>query len=278
MSEVFVDAVRYQVQKTVNGGMGQVWLLTRCDAQDEPVYPLRLAVKTFSSEVEPAGVLNELDHWISLKHDHILPLLRVGRLNFQTAALMPWRIGSLGDLLGRHGTMSVAVTTQVILQVLAAIEYAADRHSLAHLDIKPANVLVRSMEPLHVEVADWGISRIASSNETAWFMPGASRKLTEFGAGTLPYMAPERLTKAWSLAPTADIYSVGMLTLEMLTGGLPFTTEDQLVEDILLGRYFERAKNMLEGFPRKLAMFCEACLNPNPKRRPQTVGRAAAVL
>lgn len=268
--DVFVDSIRYHVNRSIKGGMGKVWLVSRADAEDDEIYQPTLAVKTFDEIKSDINVENELNNWIALEHPNVLNLLKIGRLNFQTAALMPQRNESLNDYLIRAEMLDIDVTRKILAQTVSALEYAYDIHKLTHLDIKPQNVLIRSYDPVCVEVSDWGISRPATVKQYGWFGVNSSKSTTKFGVGTLPFMAPERFSGKWIINHKVDIYSVGMMAVQLLTGQLPFESTDSIANDIITGNFLFNIRGLLQNYPKPIELLCMACVDPNPRNRPRT--------
>lgn len=121
-----------------------------------------------------------------------------------------------------------------------------------HLDLKPSNVLVESSPALRIRIADWGISRLAAENRRVRWLKDASTptetydQKTAYAVGTPLFMAPERFSGNWALSPTADIYSLGMMAVQVSTGSLPFHFgKVDPVEEIATGSYFENARQLL---------------------------------
>ena len=208
--------------------MGRVWLLVQEPAEHgDPIYRHSVAVKTFDFVSDQQSIERELNAWISLQHRFVLPLLKIGRLNYQLAAIMPQLPGSLDDLVEHGRVFSEQETSLIIFEAAAALDYAWKSAGLLHLDIKPSNVLVADSDVLDIRISDWGISRLAGAIET--YTPhipqrpnNTSAKLTAYSAGTPLFMSPERFSGSWQLSPDVDISSLGLTALLLNTGVLPF--------------------------------------------------------
>jgi serine/threonine protein kinase len=131
-----------------------------------------------------------------------------------------------------------------------------------------------------VVISDWGISRIASQQRQhsdwlrapiAWLKRQITEK-TQFGLGTLPYMAPERFSGSWRIGPAADVFSLGIIGIQSLTGQLPTVhpSGDRLrhINLITSGRYVDRAKTLMATRGGRLASLTLKMIDPNPDRRP----------
>lgn len=262
-ARVQLDSYFYNVIGDRRGGFGRVWFLERPDgAEAGTIYGRHRAVKTFEGQ-DQATVVNELSNWILLHHPAILPLIKISRLNFRIAALMEMRNGTLQDILEK-GALTWSQTQIVLIQVCEALRYAHERHELAHLDIKPSNILINKF-PNQVQVSDWGISRLMHKG-----------KIGGPDAGTLRYIAPERLQGKSTSGVAADIFAIGMIAIYSICGMLPYLylnkTEaeaywQQTSAQLMSGAYFKHAQRILEPFPRSIKNIALASIQPNPSRR-----------
>jgi serine/threonine protein kinase len=143
--QVYLDDKTYNVVDVKRGGMGRVWLLENAfDEAYDPIHKSRIAVKTFDFTPQHYAIEQELNSWVTLDHKNILALLRIGRLNYRLAAIMPWLQGTLEDELASKIAYSEEIVINIALQIVEALNYAFERYHLVHLDLKPANVLIRS--------------------------------------------------------------------------------------------------------------------------------------
>jgi serine/threonine protein kinase len=141
-----------------------------------------------------------------------------------------------------------------------------------HLDLKPQNLLLYSIDHPDVKISDWGLSRrvtyAGSSTATGWFAQQANDK-TRFVGGTIHYMAPERLSGAWIIGPAADVFSLGVIGIELMTGQVPtFDGRHDPVRLIKTHQYFKRAKELLHSCEGPLVPLMLQMLDPEPTRRP----------
>ncbi len=273
---VLVDDRTYSVMSVRNGGMGRVWLLEQAfDDSFDPIYRRRIAVKTFDFMKDERAIEHELNIWISLDHTSVLPLKKIGRLNYRLAAIMPLLDGSLDDVIETRGSLNEQEVTKIISDVVEGLQYAWSAFKILHLDLKPSNILLESNSPIRVKIADWGISRLAAENQMARRLKNSTAPTaiydhkTAYAAGTPLFMAPERFSGNWSLSPTADIYSLGMMAVQLNTGILPFRFgQVDPVEEIATGSFFENARHMLENRSEGFRRFCLQCIHPIPSVRP----------
>ena len=205
-------AGRYAIEREIaRGGMATVYV-----ARDVR-HGRRVAIKVMRDEVAAAvgteRFLEEIRVTASLQHPNILPLFDSGELGTVLWYVMPFVDGeTLRSRLARDGRLPVGEAMRLARQVADALEYAHAR-GIVHRDIKPENVLLQGS---HALVADFGI---ALALEHA-----GSDRLTQTGLtlGTPQYMAPEQAAGERTLDARADIYALGVLTYEMVTGQSPF--------------------------------------------------------
>lgn len=270
--KVYLDDKIYNVVDIKQGGMGRVWLLENAfEYAYDPIHKKRVAVKTFDFTPQHFAIEQELNSWVALEHTNILPLLRIGRLNYRLAAIMPWLQGTLRDELALYTRFSERTVLDVAMQIAEALLYAYEKYHLVHLDLKPANVLVRSREPLSIQISDWGISRIASQIAQAnWSETESENQYTAYGAGTPLYMSPERFTGNWKITPQADMYALGMMLVQLITGTLPFRMEGRNpYEEIIYGSYVENVGKILQIKSKRLERIIYSCIHPDVSMRPK---------
>jgi beta-lactam-binding protein with PASTA domain len=213
VSDTLIDTLfdgRYRiVRKLGTGGMAAVYL-----AEDQEL-GRRVAIKILderhaSDEQFVERFRREAKNAAALSHPNIVSIYDRGEAEGTYYIAMEHLDGrTLKELLVRFGTPPVRIAVGYTRQVLAGLAFA-HKHGLVHRDIKPHNVLVDSGG--HVKVTDFGIARSGSS------------QMTEAGSiiGTAQYLSPEQARGA-PVDQRSDIYSVGVLLYELLTGSVPFT-------------------------------------------------------
>ncbi len=204
---------RYRIERELgSGGMATVYL-----AQDLK-HERQVAVKVLRPEL--AAVLGherfvqEIKTTANLQHPHILPLFDSGEAHGFLYYVMPYIEGeTLRDNLNRNTQLGIEEAVRITTEVADALDYA-HRHNVIHRDIKPENILLHEGRPM---VADFGIALAVSA--------AAGGRLTETGLslGTPHYMSPEQATAEKELTGRSDIYSLGCVMYEMLTGEPPHT-------------------------------------------------------
>jgi hypothetical protein len=207
-------ADRYRIERELGaGGMAMVYL-----AQDLK-HDRKVAIKVLRPELAAVigaeRFLAEIKTTANLQHPHILPLHDSGEVDGTVFYVMPYIEGeSLRDRLVREKQLPVADAVRIATEVAGALDYA-HRHDVIHRDIKPENILLHEGRAL---VADFGIALAASRSD------GGSR-MTETGMslGTPHYMSPEQALGERNLDARSDVYALGCVLHEMLTGEPPFT-------------------------------------------------------
>ncbi|MCR9243396.1 MAG: serine/threonine protein kinase [bacterium] len=154
-----------------------------------------------------ARILAQLDH------PHIVTLLDFGCRDGLPFLAIEFCDGlNLRELLAAD-RLTIDDVVRLLPQLCAALQYAHDR-GIVHRDIKPENVLVD--EDLRLRITDFGLARIAHAEPPMSQLTGSHDRL-----GTPHYMAPEQLRPGAPVGPAADLYAVGVLLYELLTGDLP---------------------------------------------------------
>ncbi len=206
-------ADRYAIDRELGrGGMATVYLAH--DVKHERKVALKVLRPDLAAVIGAERFLAEIKTTANLQHPHILPLHDSGEVNGTVFYVMPFVEGeSLRDRLNREKQLPVADAMRIAREVAAALDYA-HRHRVIHRDIKPENILLHDSQAL---VADFGIALAASS--------AGGTRMTETGMslGTPHYMSPEQAMGERDLDGRTDVYALGCVLYEMLTGEPPFT-------------------------------------------------------
>ena len=207
---------RYRLDRLLGrGGFARVFLAT-----DLGPLGRQVAVKVLSAELaEESDFLGrfatEAGHVAALDHPNILPVYDYGEVSGTAFIVMPFvEGGTLQDMLGQHGTFGLTEAIGYLEQAAAALDYAHAR-GVVHRDVKPANMLVRPDG--HLFLADFGIAKVLTGTKTITTRP----------VRTLAYMAPEQMDGEVSRA--SDIYALGCVVFELLTGEAPYTGTTQQI-------------------------------------------------
>ena len=207
-------AGRYQIERQIGaGGMATVYLAT--DVRHHRKVAVKVLRQELAAVIGAERFLAEIKTTASLQHPHILPLHDSGEAGGTVFYVMPFVEGeSLRDRIVHEKQLPIDEAIRIATQVAAALDYA-HRQGVVHRDIKPENVLLQDGQAL---VADFGIALAVSRSN------GGSR-LTETGMslGTPHYMAPEQAMGERDITAKADVYALGCVLYEMLSGEPPFT-------------------------------------------------------
>ena len=204
---------RYRLERELGaGGMATVYL-----AQDLK-HDRKVAVKVLRPELAAVigaeRFLSEIKTTANLQHPHILPLFDSGEADGFLFYVMPYVEGeTVRDRISRDKQLPVADAVRIASEVAAALDYA-HRRDVIHRDIKPENILLHDGSAL---VADFGIALAASK--------AGGTRMTETGMslGTPHYMSPEQAMGEREITARSDVYALGCVLYEMLTGDPPFT-------------------------------------------------------
>ena len=206
-------ADRYRLERELGaGGMATVYL-----AHDGR-HDRRVAVKVLRPELAAVigaeRFLAEIKLTANLQHPHILPLFDSGAADGFLFYVMPFVEGeSLRDRINREKQLPIEDAIRIAREVASALDYA-HRHGVIHRDIKPENILLHDGQAL---VADFGIALAASK------AGGARMTETGMSLGTPHYMSPEQAMGEREITARSDVYALGAMLYEMLTGDPPFT-------------------------------------------------------
>ena len=262
-------ADRYRINRELGaGGMATVYLA------EDLKHRRRVAVKVLRPELAAAlgaeRFLREIETTANLRHPHILPLYDSGEAGGFLFYVMPLVEGeSLRDTLRRERSVPVADAVQIAREVADALGYAHAR-GVIHRDIKPENILLESG---HAVVADFGIAKAMSTL--------ADGRLTQTGlaVGTPAYMSPEQALADAALDGRSDLYSLGCVLFEMLTGDAPFAAATP--QRTIARRLTEPPPVVVDLRPEvgaQLSGLIQQVLAIEPAGRPQTAAAFAGLL
>ena len=256
----------YEIERKLGqGGMASVYLARH------PVLGQQVAVKVLdmvlarNSDVRERFI-QEASIQSQLKHPGIVQLLTAQVEGEQLAMVMEYVDGAgLDQVIERRGALPVHDAVQIMEQVLAAVDFAHAR-GVVHRDLKPSNVMVCGDGT--AKVTDFGIAKVAGAN-----------RLTSTGTamGTAHYMSPEQVIGAKSVDQTSDVYSLGCVFYEMLTGQPPFGHLDEaeggsdfrVKEGHVRGEVPDLAK-MCSNVPASIQKIVMQALSKDPGARPQS--------
>ncbi len=206
-------ADRYRLDSEIGaGGMATVYLAH--DIRHDRRVALKVLRPELSAVIGAERFLAEIKLTANLQHPHILPLFDSGAADSFLFYVMPFVSGeTLRNRLVREKQLPVADAVRIATEVASALDYA-HRHGVVHRDIKPENILLHDGQAM---VADFGIALAASK--------ASDERMTETGMslGTPHYMSPEQAMGDREITGRSDVYALGAVLYEMLTGDPPFT-------------------------------------------------------
>jgi serine/threonine protein kinase/tetratricopeptide (TPR) repeat protein len=205
-------AGRYSIGRELGeGGMAVVFLAH--DLRHDREVALKVLRPEVSAEIGAERFLLEIKLAAGLTHPHILPVFDSGEAEGLLFYVMPSMEGrSLRERIEKERQLSLSEALRITREVASALDYA-HRHNVVHRDIKPENILLHDGAAM---VADFGIGKVLSAS-------GRSITQTGLAIGTPAYMSPEQSAGEVATDGRSDLYSLGCVLYEMLTGEPPFT-------------------------------------------------------
>ncbi len=261
-------AGRYTIERELGaGGMATVYLAH--DLKHDREVAIKVLRADVAQTVGAERFLREIQLAAKLAHPHILPLFDSGNASGMLFYVMPNVQGeSLRDKLNTSAQLPVAEAVHIAQEVAGALDYA-HRQGVVHRDIKPENIMLQDG---HALVADFGIGKAVSAVEGETF--------TQTGAsvGTPAYMSPEQAAGE-SVDGRSDLYSLGCVLYEMLTGEQPFT--GHTVQAVIAKRFVQTPADVTalrEGVSRPVARAVQKALARTPIDRFETGSQLVAAL
>ena len=269
---------RYHIVREIaRGGMATVYLA------DDPKHGRQVAVKVLHPQV--ARIIGrerftrEIEIAARLSHPHILPLHDSGEVGGDEPGeppflyyVTPFVTGeSLRDRLQREPRLTTGDMLRLGREIAHALDYA-HRQGVVHLDVKPENILLQDG---HAVVADFGIAHaMSTAAEHSHSLQDAAPLL-----GTPSYMSPEHALGASDVDGRSDVYSLGCVLYEMVTGNRPFgrVTSSEAIARAKAPVPPDRSV-LVERVSREFAAVIMRAMAPPRDRRFQTAGELAAAL
>ncbi|HET9956345.1 MAG TPA: serine/threonine-protein kinase [Polyangiaceae bacterium] len=264
IGRVLVD--RYRVEALLGeGGMGTVYRVEHVHMRKafaikvlhRSMTQMPEIVERFEREAVAAG---------RIQHQHVASASDFGRLSDGSFYLVLELIEgqSLASLLKDQGTLPRTRVLTIARQIADALS-AAHAAGIVHRDLKPENIMLTNRDgvPDFVKVLDFGIAKVPVESR------GGDRQLTQLGMvfGTPEYMSPEQARGA-EVDGRADLYTLGVIMYEMLSGKSPFRHEDLVA--VLMRQITAEPDPLPETVPAPVARFVFELLRKNPDERPQT--------
>ncbi len=259
----------YRLERELPGGMSRVFVA------EEIALARKVVIKVMPPEtaaaVNVARFRREIQLAASLQHPHIVPLLSAGSRGDLLYYVMPLIEGeSLRAKLLKSGELPVSDVAWILRDSALALAYAHS-HGVVHRDIKPDNILLTGKFAV---VADFGVAKAVSEATSDSNITSAGVAL-----GTPTYMAPEQASADPNTDHRADIYALGIVGYELLTGAPPFTgTSPQMILAAQVTRTPEHVTKQRASVPPALANVIMRCLEKKPADRWQTADELAQQL
>jgi tRNA A-37 threonylcarbamoyl transferase component Bud32 len=262
------------VEAVGEGGMGVVYRGV------QPVIKKRVAIKVLKpGAAEQAQqvkrLISEAEAVNAIGHRGIIDIFSLGELpDGRPYIVMEFLEGEPLDVwLKRLGRPPLLEVLEVLLEVCAPLQ-AAHLANVVHRDLKPSNVfLCRQLDgSRYVKLLDFGLAKRIEG------MPDPQQTNPAFVAGTPDYIAPEQ-ARGLEVSPRTDLYALGVMTYQLLTGKLPFTGQTSM--DVVMAHVSRPAPRVSESWPevpRRLDLLVAQLLAKDPEKRPANVAALRAEL
>lgn len=268
--EAAFEAAGYRIEAVIGrGGVGTVYRAVQLSLQRDVALKLLTAEQSADSSFRQM-FLDESVQAASLDHPHIVPVYDAGEVEEILYMAMRYVPGSdLQGMIRREGRLSPHASVIILEQVAGALD-VAHAAGLVHRDVKPSNVLIAggqdAEQPLHAWLGDFGLARR---------MTDPAEHSTERPLGTVHYVAPEQI-RGDAVDHRADIYSLGCLLFECLTGAVPFAhTSVPAVLYAHLEAPIPTVSDRGIGLPPAMDDVIAWALAKKPDDRPQRAGELA---
>jgi serine/threonine-protein kinase len=261
---------RYRIERELgSGGMAIVYLA------EDLKHRRRVALKVLRAELAatlgPERFIREIEVAARLQHPHILPLHDSGEAQRFLYYVMPFVDGhNLRGRVNRQGELPINEAVKVLIEVTDALAYAHSQ-GLVHRDIKPENILLSGR---HALVTDFGVAKAVSEATGRQALTTAGVAL-----GTPAYMAPEQAAGEAHIDQRVDIYALGVLGYELVSGRAPFTGRTS--QEVLAAHVTQPPAPLSHhraACPAELESVIMKCLAKRPADRWQTADELLAQL
>jgi serine/threonine-protein kinase len=261
----------YTLERELSGGgMSRVFVAEETTLERKVV--IKVLLPAFGAAVNPERFKREIQLAAKLQHPNIVAVLEAGatgRLPYYTMTFVEGE--SLSLRIAREGELPINDVVKILRDVLSALAYAHER-GIVHRDIKPDNVLLTKD---NAQVTDFGIAEALTASASAESL------VTSLGValGTPAYMAPEQVIADPTADHRADLYSVGAMAYEMLTGNRVFGS--RTAQATMAAHAMERPESLDIKRPSVspvLSGLVMRALEKNPANRPQSAAEMLSVL
>ena len=254
-------AGKYRIVKLIGrGGMANVYLAT--DISSGVNVAIKILKPEYSSDEEFIRRFDtEAKAVSSLNHSNIVKVFGVGHEGNFRYIVQEYVEGiTVKELINQNGHLDWKVALPIVIQVGMALENA-HQNGIVHRDIKPQNILI-SRDRI-AKITDFGIAR-ASTNSTITMTSGGAM-------GSVHYFSPEQ-ARGGNVGPASDIYSVGVMLFEMVTGRVPFDGDSNVAIAVKhLQEPVPKASSFVPGIPEGLDAIINKCMQKTPDKRYKTM-------
>jgi serine/threonine protein kinase len=261
-------AGRYRIERELGrGGLATVFLAERADGE---LVAIKVLHPQFAAALGPERLHREVEILTRLRHPQIVPVLDSDEAGTLLYLVMPYVPGeNLRSRLEREGQLPMPAVLSIAGDIAAAIDYAHG-HNVLHRDIKPENILLKGDRAL---VCDFGLARAIDR--------AALESLSSSGLviGSPGYMSPEQAMAEEDLGPACDIYALGCVVYEMVTGEPPFTGA---TAQAVIARHLAETPRSMRAVRPDLPGYVEhavfTALAKAPAKRPRCAGALLRLL
>ena len=263
----------YRLERELGGGgMARVFLATDTGLGRKVV--IKVLPPDMSSVVLSERFRREISLAAQLRHPHIVPLFTAAEASGVLYYTMPYVEGeSLRDRLRREA-LPISDVLRLVREIAYALSYAHE-HGVVHRDIKPENILI---ENGHALVADFGVAKAITSSADK--EQSATGPMTSPGVamGTATYMAPEQASADPSIDHRADLYALGVVAYEMLSGAPPFSGNQHQVIVAHMTQSPTPVDSVRPDVPEAVCDLVMRLLEKKPEDRPQSASEVVSSL
>ena len=257
---------KYTLERLIGrGGMGHVYLANEAGNATRPVVVKMLAPTLAQHPQAMARFDREAKRLDGLRHSNIVEMYDHGHTNGRAYIVMEYVDGELlSDYMAAKGALSFAEFVPIAAQILKGVGHAHSRDLMIR-DIKPSNVMLceRKGRANFVKIIDFGLAKMLEGDEDI---------TKQHFVGTAGYLSPEQI-KGLDLDLRVDVYALGVLFYQMLSGRMPFEAENDTT--MLYKHVHDFPAPLSEvmprdhGVPEELIHLIHDCLEKDPKQRPR---------